>query len=433
MQLIHPKKSQGKKIVIVVGAGFAGLNAAKALSKNSELHILLLDQTNHHLFQPLLYQVATAGLNPADIAVPIRSEFAGVYNVEVHLGKIDGVELKTCDVITQKSRWKLNYDYLILACGAQHSYFGHPEWETYAPGLKTLDHATEIRHRILSAFEQAENELDENLQQQLLTFIVVGGGPTGVELAGAIADISKTVLVKDFQRINPSQAKIILIEAGARVLSAFAEDLSAKAFEDLIRLGVDVRTSSRVEAIDENGVTVNQHFIPCKNILWAAGVQAQKMNFDVTVDTDRVGRIKVQNDLSLPGYKNVFVIGDMASVQMKNGSFVPGLAPAAIQQGKHIGKIIRADIQGASRPEFNYKDKGIMATIGKNKAVVESGPLKLTGYLAWLAWLFLHVFYLVGFKNRIAVMLYWAWSYLFSKRGARLILREKDSSGKSYF
>lgn len=433
MQLVHPQKNKGKKIVVIVGAGFAGLNAAKSLSHFSDLHIMLLDQTNHHLFQPLLYQVATAGLNPADIAVPIRSEFSGVRNVEVHLGKIDGVELKTCDVVTQKSRWKLNYDYLILACGAQHSYFGHPEWEQWAPGLKTLDHATEIRHRILSAFEQAENELDENVQRQLLTFIVVGGGPTGVELAGAIADISKTVLVRDFQRINPSQAKVILIEAGAKILSAFSPELSDKALNDLVSIGVDVRTSSRVEKIDESGVTVSGQFIACKNVLWGAGVQAQKMNFDQNIELDKAGRITVQRDLSLPGYKNVFVIGDMASVKMENGSLVPGLAPAAIQQGKHIGKIIKADLEKSPRPEFHYVDKGIMATIGKNKAVVESGPLKMTGYLAWLAWLFLHVFYLVGFKNRVAVMLYWAWSYLFSKRGARLILREKDATGKSYF
>lgn len=426
MRLVHPKKQQGKKIVVIVGAGFAGLNAAKALSTYPELYVILLDQKNHHLFQPLLYQVATAGLNPGDIAVPIRSQFSGNDNVEVHLGKITKVNLETQDIEGILEDRQVPYDYLILACGARDNYFAHPEWEQYAPGLKSLGQATEIRRRILSAFEEAENELNYENFQPLLTFIVVGGGPTGVELAGAIADISKTVLIRDFRRINPSQAKIILVEAGSRILGAFSEDISAKAKRDLEALGVEVRTGTRVEDINKAGVTINKELIPSKNIFWAAGVQSARLEFSKTVELDKGGRVKVMKDLSVPGFRDVFVIGDMAAVEMGDGKYVPGLAPAAIQQGKFIAKVIRADFQKRSRPEFKYLDKGIMATIGKNKAVLEANGLKMTGYLAWLAWLFIHVFYLVGFKNRIAVMSYWAWSYIFSKRGARLII-EKDN------
>jgi NADH:ubiquinone reductase (H+-translocating) len=426
MRLVHPKKQQGKEIVVIVGAGFAGLNAAKALSHYPELYIILFDQKNHHLFQPLLYQVATAGLNPADIAVPIRSEFAGDENVEVHMDKIVAVDLEAHDVqISDKG--KLPYDYLILACGAQDSYFGHPEWAKFAPALKSLEQATEIRRKILSAFEEAENEFDSVKQKSLLTFVVVGGGPTGVELAGAIADIAKTVLVKDFKNINPSAAKVMLIESGARVLAAFAEDLSEKARQDLIDLGVEVKTGTRVQEINEKGALIATGFIESKNIFWAAGVQAAKVNFAQTLDTDKAGRIRVQRDLSIPHFKNSFVIGDMASVEMADGKTVPGLAPAAIQQGKHIAEIIKADHHSVPRPEFKYLDKGIMATIGKNKAVVQSGKLKMTGFFAWMAWLFIHVFYLVGFKNRLSVMLYWVWSYLFSKRGARLITGGKGN------
>lgn len=426
MRLVHPKKQQGKKIVVIVGAGFAGLNAAKSLSVYPELYVILLDQKNHHLFQPLLYQVATAGLNPGDIAVPIRSEFSGNDNVEVHLGKVKRVNLDTQDIVGFQEDFKLPYDYLILACGAQDNYFGKPTWEQYAPGLKSLGQATEIRRRILSAFEQAENELNYENLHPLLTFVIVGGGPTGVELAGAIADIAKTVLVRDFRRINPSQAKVILIEAGSRILAAFSPNISEKAQHDLITLGVDVRAGTRVQDITADGVTIEKEFIPTKSVFWAAGVQASKLDFVQTLEQDKGGRIRVLKDLSIPGFRNAFVLGDMAAVEMSEGKFVPGLAPAAIQQGKFIAQVLRADHLKKIRPEFKYLDKGIMATIGKNKAVLEAGSVKLTGYIAWIAWLFIHVFFLVGFKNRIAVMLYWAWSYLFSKRGARLII-EKDN------
>tara|TARA_B110001454_G_C12722992_1_gene435608 strand:- start:9413 stop:10690 length:1278 start_codon:yes stop_codon:yes gene_type:complete len=424
MRLVHPKKQQGKKIVVIVGAGFAGLNAAKSLALYPELYVILLDQKNHHLFQPLLYQVATAGLNPGDIAVPIRSEFSGNDNVEVHLGKVQRVNLDTQDIMGFQEDFKLPYDYLILACGAQDNYFGKTAWEQFAPGLKSLGQATEIRRRILSAFETAENELNYENLHPLLTFVVVGGGPTGVELAGAIADIAKTVLVRDFRRINPTQAKVILIEASPRILSAFSEELSSKAQKDLNTLGVEVKTGTRVQDINADGVTIEKEFIPTKSVFWAAGVQASKLDFVQTIEHDKGGRIRVLKDLSIPGFRNAFVMGDMAAVEMGEGKFVPGLAPAAIQQGKFIAKVLRADTLRKSRPEFKYLDKGIMATIGKNKAVLEAGSVKLTGYIAWVAWLFIHVFFLVGFKNRIAVMLYWAWSYIFSKRGARLIIEK---------
>jgi NADH:quinone reductase (non-electrogenic) len=421
MNLRPPAKESGKKVVLILGGGFAGLNAAKQLADEPDVFVILIDQRNHHLFQPLLYQVATAGLSPGDIAVPIRSQFAHASNVEVHWNEVTGVDLKEQVVKLSGSDTELEYDFLVLACGAQHSYFGHPEWEEFAPGLKTLEQAIEIRRRILSAFENAENEVDPEKQKALLNFVVVGGGPTGVELSGAIADISRTVLVDDFRRIDPSQAKIILIEMMPRLLGAFAEELSEKTRQDLIDLGVDVRTSTRVENINAEGVLVGSLFIPSKSVFWAAGVQAAQLQIEPSVEIDRAGRIKVKDDLSVPGYDNVFVIGDMASLEMSPGKFVPGLAPAAMQEGRHAAKVILSSVRGKPRTAFRYIDKGQMATIGKYRAVLESGRWKMSGRLAWLAWLFVHVFYLIGFKNRVAVMAQWAWSYLFSKRGARLI------------
>jgi NADH dehydrogenase len=411
----------GKKVVLIVGGGFAGLNAAKGLSDQSDLFVILVDQKNHHLFQPLLYQVATAGLNVGDIAVPIRSQFSDVANVEVHWGEVSEVDLEKRLVLSERDQTALAYDYLVLACGAQHSYFGHPEWEDFAPGLKTLEQATEIRRRILSAFENAENETDPEKQKALLNFIIVGGGPTGVELAGAIADISRTVLVHDFKRIDPSQAQVILIEAGPRVLAAFREDLSEKARRDLQELGVQVRTSARVDKIDAEGVQIGAEKIPAACVFWAAGVQASKIQIKPQVQKDRAGRVQVKPDLSIPGFENAFAIGDMAAVEMKPGQLVPGLAPAAIQEGQHVAKVILASQQSNARPIFKYWDKGIMATIGKNRAVVQTKHLRMTGFLAWLAWLFIHVFFLIGFRNRVAVIVQWAWSYILSKRGARLI------------
>lgn len=421
MTLIHPARSRGKKIVAIVGAGFGGLNAAKKLANQEGISVVLIDQRNNHLFQPLLYQVATAGLNPADIAVPIRAQFTEATNVEVYWQRLQKVDLVNKQIFVENVDEGLEFDYLILACGAQHSYFGHPEWEDFAPGLKTLEQATEIRRRMLSAFERAESEFDPEKQKSLMTFVIVGGGPTGVELAGAIAEISRTILVHDFRRIDPSKAKVILIEGGPRLVSSFDEALSERTKKDLEDLGVEVRLKSIVDRITSEGVAIGAEFIPCQTITWAAGVQAAKVAIEPSPEMDRSGRIKVNADLSLPQFDHVFVIGDMALVEMETGKYVPGLAPAAIQQGQHTAKNILRTIRGEQRLPFHYRDKGQMATIGKNKAILQVGKFKMTGRLAWFAWLFIHIFYLVGFKNRVGVFLQWAWSYLFSKRGSRLI------------
>ena len=411
------------KIAVIVGAGFAGLNAAKVLANREGLRVILVDQRNHHLFQPLLYQVATAGLNPSDIAVPIRVQFRDAPNVEIHLGHIEGVDL-TKQTVFGEGRDN-SFDYLILACGARHSYFGHTEWEEFAPGLKTLEQATEMRRRMLVAFERAESELDPDKQRAYLTFVVVGGGPTGVELAGAIADISRTAMRGDFRRIDPSKAHVVLLEAAPQVLTAFSDELSEHARRDLAALGVEVRTNSKVEAIDAAGVTIGNEHLPARTVFWAAGVQAERLHIVPQLETDRASRIKVKDDCSVPGYPTVFVVGDMASLEMGPGHLVPGVAPAAIQTGQHAARMILGDLVGEPRRPFVYNDKGIMATIGKSRAVGQIGRVTLTGRIAWFAWLLIHVYQLIGFRNRLAVLFNWAWNYLFSKRGARLIT-EKD-------
>ncbi|HEX4965923.1 MAG TPA: NAD(P)/FAD-dependent oxidoreductase [Thermoanaerobaculia bacterium] len=408
------------KEVVIVGAGFAGLNAAKELAHRGEVRVVLIDQKNHHLFQPLLYQVATAGLNPADIAVPVRAQFSDAANVSVKLGRVESADL-AAKRLRLAGGEELAFDFLILACGAQHSYFGKPEWEPYAPGLKTIEQALEIRRRILSAFENAENESDPERQRALLTFVIVGGGATGVELAGAIADISRTVLVKDFRRIDPASARVVLVEAGPRLLPAFPEDLAARAARDLTRLGVEVRTSSLVELVDENGVQIGGERLTAKTVLWAAGVQAERISRTLGVKLDRSGRIEVGPDLSIPGFPDVFVAGDLAHFDLGDGKVLPGLAPAAIQTGRTAARNVLATLHGKARETFRYFDKGQLATIGKRKAIGKIGRLELTGYLAWLGWLFVHILYLVGFKNRLFVFVQWVWSYLFSKRGSRLI------------
>ena len=411
------------KIVIVVGAGFAGLNAAKALANHDGLRVILIDHRNHHLFQPLLYQVATAGLNPSDIAVPIRVQFRGALNVEIHLGHVEGVDL--AKQIVYGDGHEIGFDYLILACGARHSYFGHPEWEEFAPGLKTLEQATEMRRRMLVAFELAENELDPDVQRTYLTFVVVGGGPTGVELAGAIADISRTAMCGDFRRIDPSKAHVVLLEAAPRVLTAFSDDLSERARRDLVEIGVEVRTNAKVESIDARGVTIGTERLEARTVFWAAGVQAERLKITPALDADRASRIKVNADYSVPGYSNVFVVGDMASLEMSPGELVPGVAPAAMQAGQHAARMILVDVVGEPRRPFVYNDKGTMATIGKSRAVGQIGRAKLTGRIAWLAWLLIHVYQLIGFRNRLAVLFNWVWNYLFSKRGARLIIEKE--------
>ena len=419
MRLEQPARASGKKIVVIVGGGFAGMNAAKRLANAPGVHVLLVDQRNHHLFQPLLYQVATAGLNPADIAVPIRAEFRHAWNVEIHLGRVEGVNLQ--QQVVFGGGHEIAYDYLVLACGARHSYFGRSEWEEFAPGLKTLEQATEIRRRILSAFELAENELDPDMQNAFLTFVVVGAGPTGVELAGAIADISRTAMRGDFRRIDPAQARVVLVEAGPRVLPSFSEPLSERAKRDLVELGVEVWTSMQVERIDADGVTIGSQRLRAQSVFWAAGVQAARLQIQPPVETDRAGRIKVTSDFSVAGHPNVFVVGDLASFEIAPGHPLPGQAPAAIQGGRYAAQMILRDLDHQPRTPFSYRDKGQMATIGKSRAIAERGRLRLTGRAAWLAWLFVHVFYLIGFRNRAAVLLQWAWNYIFSRRESRLI------------
>lgn len=419
MQITHPGKAKGKKIVVIIGGGFAGLNAAKALADQPEVEVVLIDKRNHHLFQPLLYQVATAGLNPSDIAVPIRAQFSKNKNVEIHLGKVSKIHLN--EKYVGQTDLQLQYDYLILACGARHSYFGKNEWEDFAPGLKTLEQATEIRKRILNSFEMAENETDPEKRSAFLNFVIVGGGPTGVELAGAIADISKTVLINDFKYIDASQAKVILVEGSPRVLASFDPKLSETAAKDLKDLGVDVRLNTRVMNITKDGVQAGEEFINSKCVIWAAGVQANQVEFDEPIEKDRAGRIKVNVSLSIPNHPEVFVVGDMADMPWKNGESVPGLAPAAIQSGEFAAKSILKNIRGKASSSFEYFDKGSMATIGRNRAVLQVKNIRMSGFLAWLGWLFIHILYLIGFKNRIAVLAHWTWSYIFSKRGSRLI------------
>ena len=410
-------------VAVVVGAGFAGLNAAKTLANHDDLSVILVDHRNHHLFQPLLYQVATAGLNPADIAVPIRVQFRSAPNVQIHLGHVRGVNLEQQKVLGGDRDFP--FDYLILACGARHSYFGHPEWEEFAPGLKTLEQATEIRRRMLVAFERAENDLDPASQLSYLTFVVVGGGPTGVELAGAIADISRTAMRGDFRRIDPAKSHIILVEAGPRVLPTFSEEISEHARRDLADIGVDVRTNAKVEAIDQEGVTVGTQKVHARSVFWAAGVQAERLEVVPPLETDRAARVKVNDDLSVPGHPNVFVVGDMAAFTMETGALLPGVAPAAIQAGTHAAEMILGDLVREARRPFRYNDKGQMATIGKSRAVAQIGRITLTGRIAWLTWLFVHVASLIGFRNRMSVLFSWFWSYMFSKREARLITEKE--------
>ncbi|MBX2989087.1 MAG: NAD(P)/FAD-dependent oxidoreductase [Bdellovibrionaceae bacterium] len=409
--------------VIVVGGGFAGLNAAKVLARNPQVEVLLLDRRNHHLFQPLLYQVATAGLSPAEIATPIRSVFSDFPNVRVLMEEVRGIDRQAKSVTT--SSGSHDYDYLIIATGALHSYFGHDEWENFAPGLKTVEQATEIRRRILFAFEEAEKINDPHLQKEWLSFVIVGGGPTGVELAGAIAEISRTTLEKDFRHIDPAQTRVLLIEAGPRLLAAFDESLSKRASRDLERMGVQTWTRTRVTEVTEDGVRFGGESVRARTVIWAAGVEASPLGKKLSTPLDRSGRVIVEKDLSLPNDPHVFVIGDLAAFEEKPGKYLPGLAPVAMQEGRAAGRNILLDLKGRPREAFRYVDKGIMATIGRRRAIMEVGKLRVGGILAWYAWLFIHIFYLIGFKSRLFVFMQWAWSYLTFKRGARLIV-DKD-------
>lgn len=414
--------------VVVIGGGFAGINAVKTLSKNKNIHITLIDRRNYHLFQPLLYQVATAGLSPADIATPIRAIFSENKNVTVYLGNADKIDLKNKTISVSNDT--LKFDYLIMACGAKHSYFGHNEWEEFSPGLKTLEQATEIRRRILLSFEEAEKESDLEKQKHLLTFVIVGGGPTGVELAGAIAEISRYTLEKDFRNIDPARTRVILIEAGQRVLSGFSEKLSRRAARDLEQLGVQIWTSSRVSHVSADSVKLGEETIHAKTILWAAGVLPSSLGKTLGTPLDSQGRVMIEKDLTLPNYPEVFVLGDQAHLKDKKGNPLPGLAPVAIQQGKHAAKNILRKLHKQDYLPFHYFDKGLMATIGRKRAVVQTENLQFGGFIAWVAWLFIHIYYLIGFRNRFIVFFQWTWSYITLKRGARLIVDKEWRSTK---
>jgi NADH:ubiquinone reductase (H+-translocating) len=406
--------------VVIVGGGFGGLRAAKALA-DAPVQVTLVDRRNHHLFQPLLYQVATAALSPADIAQPIRSVLRGQSNLEVILAGVDSIDVAASEVVLDEDAGRLPYDYLILAAGANHAYFGHDEWAPSAPGLKTLEDALDIRRRILTSFEEAEREPDPARRKALMTFVVVGGGPTGVEMAGAIAEIARYSLARDFRHIDTRDAKVILIEAGTQLLSAFPDRLSRHALQDLERLGVDVRFGKPVTAITSNAVTVGDEIIPANTIVWAAGVQASPLGRSLGVELDRAGRVLINPDLSVPGHPEIFVIGDMASLKDARGRPFPGVAQVAMQQGAWAAANIQRAIEGKPARPFRYRDLGNMATIGRNSAVADIRGLRLTGFVAWLAWAVVHILNLIGFRNRVLVALQWLWDYLTFQRGARLI------------
>lgn len=400
--------------VLILGAGFGGLYAAKQL-RHAAVRVTVVDRRNFHLFQPLLYQVATAALNPADIASPVRSILHDQKNATVILGDVTAIDAQR--KVVKLTDGEVAYDYLIVATGATHSYFGHPEWERFAPGLKTIEDALEIRRRVLFAFESAERETDPETQRAWLTFVIVGGGPTGVELAGALSEIARQTMVRDFRRINPSSARVILVEGRDRVLPTYPPSLSGKAEKQLQRLGVEVMTGGIVNNIDEQSVSVGEHAIPARTVLWAAGVQASPIARTLHAPVDRAGRVEVNDDLSVPGHPEVLVIGDLAALKKP----VPGVAPAAIQEGIHAARNIERMIRGERARPFRYRDKGSLATIGRAAAVADIRGLELSGFIAWFAWLAVHIFFLIGFRNRILVILQWAWAYLTFQRGARLI------------
>lgn len=409
-----------KPHVVVVGAGFGGLEAAKALTK-APVRLTVIDRTNHHLFQPLLYEVATAALSPADIAAPIRGILGRCENTEVILA-----EVKSVDVAARKLNLgdqEMSYDYLILATGSRHSYFGHDEWEKLAPGLKSLEDAVEIRRRLLLAFEYAEKITDEAAKAAAMTFVIIGGGPTGVEMAGAIAEIARYTLDKDFKHIDPSSARVVLVEGDQRVLSGFPEDLSAKATKQLKDLGVEVRTGIHAKNLTEGGLEVGDEFIPCRVKIWAAGNAASFVGKTMGVPVDKAGRVIVNEDLTIPGHPEVQVIGDLANFSHQGGKLLPGVSPVAMQQGRHAARNILAMMDERKPQRFRYWDKGSMATIGRKKAVADLNFIHLSGLPAWLVWLFIHIIFLVGFRNRIAVLIQWAWSYITFNKGARLITR----------
>jgi len=410
--------------VVILGGGFGGLYAARSLAR-APVTVTVVDRRNYHLFQPLLYQVASAALNPSDIASPIRAILNRQRNVEVILGEATAIDAEKRRVVLADG--ELAYDYLVVATGATHSYFNHPEWERDAPGLKTIEDALEIRRRVLLAFEHAERESDRDAQRAWLTFVVVGGGPTGVELAGALSEIARQAMIRDFRHIDPANARVILVEGRDRVLPPYPPSLSAKAQRQLERLGVEVITGGVVTSLNDSEVCIGETRIAAKTVLWAAGVQASPLAKSLDVPLDRAGRVLVEPDLTIPGHPEVFVIGDLAAVKQANGELVPGVAPAAIQEGVYVAKVIEGSgrLVRSKRPAFRYRDKGSLATIGRAAAVADIGPFKLSGFIAWIAWLTIHIFFLIGFRNRLLVITQWAWAYLTYQRGARLITNQR--------
>jgi NADH:ubiquinone reductase (H+-translocating) len=411
------------KKVVIVGAGFAGLNAAKRLRRLKNVDVTVIDRENHHLFQPLLYQVAMAALSPADIAVPIRSLLIAP-NVRVIKSAAERVDPERRVVLANGTEYP--YDYLLLACGAQHAYFGHEEWEANAPGLKSLSQATEIRRRVLEAFEAAEREADPAARRRYLTFVVVGGGPTGVELAGAIGEMSRYTLAKDFRSIDSRQTRVVLVEAGPRILPSFDEKLAARAMRDLESLGVQVWTGAAVTEVTAAGVTIGTENLAAATVLWAAGVRAADIGRTLGVPLDRAGRVSVGPDLTIPNHPEVFVAGDMAHANGADGKPLAGVALVAMQQGIYFADVVRREVKTGSAPAqrepFRYHDLGSMATIGRSRAIAEFGRLRLSGWFAWWFWLIVHIYRLSGFRNRLSVLIQWAWSYLTFGRGARLIV-----------
>lgn len=445
---MHDPRHLSLPHIVVIGAGFGGLTFCRKFPAGIA-RITLVDRQNHHLFQPLLYQVATAGLSAVDIAQPIRAILRHKPDLEVLMAEVTGIDLAARKVRldhgatsfaadgarAESSPGELAYDYLVLAAGGVTSYFGHPEWEKFAPGLKSLDDALAIRRKILLSFERAETEANEEKRRELMTIVVVGGGPTGVELAGTFAELTRTVLVRDFDRIDPSRARVLLVEGSERVLATFPPDLSASARRQLEHLGVEVRTGRRVRDIRPGEVILDgDEVVRAANIIWGAGVGASPLTRQLGVELDRAGRVKVQPDTSVPGHPEVFAIGDLAALTDRNGVVVPGVSPAAMQMGGHVARLIARELRAEKgalpeREAFGYWDKGSMATIGRSAAVAQIGRLRFSGYFAWLAWLFVHLVFLVGFRNRLSVFTSWVYSYLTYKRGARIITGATESEG----
>ena len=412
--------------VVIVGAGFGGLEAARNLAK-LPVKVTVIDRKNHHTFQPLLYQVATAGISPGEIAAPIRWILRGRTNVEVLMAEVQGFDLEHRKVVCADI--EVSYDYLIVAAGAGHSYFGHDEWEPLAPGLKTIEDALEIRRRVLLAFELAEKAALAGKPEPPLNFVIVGGGPTGVELAGTLAEIAKNVLRHEFASIDPRRTKIILLEGGPRILPAYAPDLSESAVRQLEKLGVEVRQGAMVTKIEPGAVWASGERVPAAVVLWAAGVQASSLGKKLDAPLDRAGRVMVNRDLSIPGRPEVFVVGDLTSLKDSHGNMLPGVAPVALQEGRFVADNIARELEQQPRKDFHYRDKGSLATIGRAAAVAQFRKLHISGYFAWMAWLFIHIFFLIGFRNRIIVLVQWAWSYLTYERGARLITGDTSLPG----